>query len=38
MAEAQEEAFFGHIGMIGLRFEPVGQENPDDENIPIRFS
>jgi len=36
-AEAQEKAFLGHIGLIGLQFQPVGQENPGGEDIPIRL-
>jgi len=36
-AEAQEKAFLGQIGMIGSQFQPVGQENPGGEDIPIRL-
>jgi len=36
-AGVREKAFLGHIGMIGLRFQRVGRENPGGEDIPIRL-
>jgi len=36
-AEAQEKAFFGHTGLIGVRFQAGGKENPGGEDIPIRL-
>jgi len=37
VAKARDKAFLGYIGLIGLRFQSVGQENPGGEDIPIRL-